>query len=114
MTATVEPGNENGTRPGAPVADDGRVGAAEEELARELAERARAEGLSLTGPGGLLGPAEVGGNSVVGRAAACGSQLRSARRGPPPRTLNCRSSCLPSSVQVSRMVRNGGRLTRAY
>src|SRR5437764_4023603 len=29
--------------------------AAELELARQLAERARAEGLSLTGPGGLLG-----------------------------------------------------------
>jgi len=55
MTATVEPGNANGTRPGGPAGDDGRVGAAEEELARELAERARAEGLSLTGPGGLLG-----------------------------------------------------------
>jgi transposase-like protein len=31
------------------------VDAADEELARQLAERARAEGLSLTGPGGLLG-----------------------------------------------------------
>jgi transposase-like protein len=39
----------------APVADDGRVGAAEDELARQLAEQARAEGLKLTGPGGLLG-----------------------------------------------------------
>ena len=29
--------------------------AAELELARQLAERARAEGLALTGPGGLLG-----------------------------------------------------------
>jgi putative transposase len=55
MTTTVEPGNANGTKPTAPVADDGRVGAAEEELARQLAEQARAEGLSLTGPGGLLG-----------------------------------------------------------
>ncbi len=55
MTTTVEPGNTNGTRPAGPAADDGRVGAAEEELARELAERARAEGVSLTGPGGLLG-----------------------------------------------------------
>lgn len=36
-------------------ADDGRVDAADEELARQLAERARAEGVSLTGPGGLLG-----------------------------------------------------------
>ena len=33
---------------------DGRADAAELELARQLAERARAEGLSLTGPGGLL------------------------------------------------------------
>src|SRR5579871_891961 len=55
MTGTAGPGSANGTRPGGPVADDGRVGAAEEELARELAERARAEGVSLTGPGGLLG-----------------------------------------------------------
>ena len=38
-------------RPG----EDGRVDPAELELARQLAERARAEGLSLTGPGGLLG-----------------------------------------------------------
>jgi putative transposase len=55
MATTVEPGSENGTRPGGPAGDDGRVAAAEEELARELAERARAEGVSLTGPGGLLG-----------------------------------------------------------
>jgi putative transposase len=55
MTMTVEPGSANGTRPAAPAAGDGRVGAAEEELARQLAEQARAEGLSLTGPGGLLG-----------------------------------------------------------
>ena len=40
---------------GGPAADDGRVDAADEALARQLAERARAEGLSLTGPGGLLG-----------------------------------------------------------
>jgi len=33
----------------------GQAAAAELELARQLAERARAEGLSLTGPGGLLG-----------------------------------------------------------
>jgi putative transposase len=31
------------------------AGAADEELARQLAEQARAEGVSLTGPGGLLG-----------------------------------------------------------
>ena len=55
MTTTVEPGNANGTKPTGPVADDGRVDAADEELARQLAERARAEGVSLTGPGGLLG-----------------------------------------------------------
>src|SRR5579859_3264749 len=56
MTATVEPaGAVNGTKPGGPAADDSRVDAAGEALARELAERARAEGLSLTGPGGLLG-----------------------------------------------------------
>src|SRR5580658_7209932 len=41
----------DGMRPG----EDIRVDAAEQELARQLAERARAEGLSLTGPGGLLG-----------------------------------------------------------
>jgi hypothetical protein len=34
---------------------DGRADAADEELVRQLAERARAEGVSLTGPGGLLG-----------------------------------------------------------
>jgi putative transposase len=34
---------------------EGQVDAAELELARQLAERARTEGLSLTGPGGLLG-----------------------------------------------------------
>jgi putative transposase len=39
-------------------AADGELGgreAAELELARQLAERAQAEGLALTGPGGLLG-----------------------------------------------------------
>ena len=36
-------------------AEDRRVDPAELELARQLAGRARAEGLSLTGPGGLLG-----------------------------------------------------------
>ena len=35
--------------------DGGRPDAAELELARQLAARARAEGLSLAGPGGLLG-----------------------------------------------------------
>ena len=41
-----------------PAAADGEPGgreAAELELARQLAERARSEGLQLTGPGGLLG-----------------------------------------------------------
>jgi len=51
MTTTAEPGA--GTVPGA--GDDGRVDAADEEMVRQLAQRARAEGLSLTGPGGLLG-----------------------------------------------------------
>jgi putative transposase len=55
MSMTAESGAANGGRPAGPVTDDGRVDAADEELARQLAERARAEGLSLTGPGGLLG-----------------------------------------------------------
>ena len=43
MTTTVEPaGAANGRKP---AADDGRVDAADEALARELAERAQAEGL---------------------------------------------------------------------
>jgi transposase-like protein len=45
---------ESGKRPVA-GAGDGRVDVSDEELARQLAERARAEGVSLTGPGGLLG-----------------------------------------------------------
>jgi hypothetical protein len=40
---------------GAQPGRDGRADAAELELARQLAERAQAVGLSLTGPGGLLG-----------------------------------------------------------
>ena len=56
MTATVDPaGAANGAEPAVLVTDDGRVDAADEALARQLAERAQAEGLSLTGPGGLLG-----------------------------------------------------------
>ena len=56
MATTVEPaGAANGTKPAGPAADDGRAVAADEALARQLAERARAEGLSLAGPGGLLG-----------------------------------------------------------
>src|SRR6201996_4354880 len=38
-----------------PAVEDGRVDAADEELARQLAAQARAEGIPLTGPGGLLG-----------------------------------------------------------
>jgi putative transposase len=50
MTTIAE--QDAGARPAA--GDDGRVDAADEEMVRQLAERARAEGLSLTGPGGLL------------------------------------------------------------
>ena len=53
MMMTVDPSAANGAKPVSPVADDGQVEAADEELARQLAERARAEGVSLTGPGGL-------------------------------------------------------------
>ncbi len=38
-----------------PAVDDDRVDPVDEQLVRQLAERARAEGVSLTGPGGLLG-----------------------------------------------------------
>ncbi len=41
--------------PAGPAVNDGRVDASDEELARQLAEQARAEGIPLTGPGGLLG-----------------------------------------------------------
>jgi putative transposase len=51
MTTIAEPGAGTAPRAG----DDGRVDAADEEMVRQLARRARAEGLSLTGPGGLLG-----------------------------------------------------------
>jgi hypothetical protein len=40
---------------GARAGGEGHADAAELELARQLAERARTEGVSLTGPGGLLG-----------------------------------------------------------
>ncbi|HEV2370831.1 MAG TPA: hypothetical protein VGS19_01565 [Streptosporangiaceae bacterium] len=55
------------------AADDGRVDAADEELARQLAERARAEGLSLTGPGGLLGRRRSCGRGwrCLGRRRVC-------------------------------------------
>ena len=55
MSTTAQAGPAESAKPGGPLADDGRVDPADEELARQLAERARAEGLSLTGPGGLLG-----------------------------------------------------------
>jgi transposase-like protein len=48
MTAAKKTGQAAGGEPGGPEA-------AEFELARQLAERAQAEGLQLTGPGGLLG-----------------------------------------------------------
>jgi putative transposase len=52
MTAAKKTGQ---AAAGGQPAGDGPADAAELELARQLAERARAEGLSLTGPGGLLG-----------------------------------------------------------
>jgi hypothetical protein len=61
MNTTVEPSGANGAEPLVAVPDDGRVDAAGGQLAWQLAGRARAEGLSLTGPDGLLGPAEQGG-----------------------------------------------------
>src|SRR5207302_3407669 len=53
MTAAKKTGRAaaDGAQPGR----DGQADAAELELARQLAGRARAGGLSLTGPGGLLG-----------------------------------------------------------
>jgi putative transposase len=53
MTAAKKTGQAAAS--GVRAAGDGQADAAELELARQLAERARAEGLSLTGPGGLLG-----------------------------------------------------------
>ncbi len=41
------------TGPAGPAVEDIRVDAADEELARQLAAQARAEGIPLTGPGGL-------------------------------------------------------------
>ena len=55
MTATVDRNGTAEAKEAAAAADDGQVGAAEDELARELAGQAREEGLRLTGPGGLLG-----------------------------------------------------------
>ena len=61
MTTTVAGGCRGRREAGGQAADDGRAAAADEALARQLAERARAEGLSLAGPGGLLGQADQGG-----------------------------------------------------
>src|SRR5215470_17044342 len=68
--------------------------AAELELALQLAERARAEGLSLTGPGGLLGRLLVGpltDRPPVGLRQVLDGQRRHhprMRRGPPgPRSV---------------------------
>jgi hypothetical protein len=44
MRTSMEAGVANGAELAGPVADDGRVDAADEELARQLAERARARG----------------------------------------------------------------------
>jgi putative transposase len=54
MSAT-QAGAAGATEPAGLAVDDGRVDAADEELARQLAGQARAEGIPLTGPGGLLG-----------------------------------------------------------
>ena len=55
MTTTVDGRVPRTARSRGPVADDGRVDAADEALARQLAERARSGGPQLAGPGGLLG-----------------------------------------------------------
>jgi putative transposase len=55
MTTTAKQPGSGMQVAGLGAGDDGRVDAADEEMVRQLAERARAEGLSLTGPGGLLG-----------------------------------------------------------
>jgi hypothetical protein len=47
MNTAVEPGEANDAKPLVAVPDDGRVDAAGEQLARQLAERARAQGLCL-------------------------------------------------------------------
>ncbi len=52
MTTTTQA---DAARAAGPAVDDGRVDPVDEQLVRELAERARAGGVSLTGPGGLLG-----------------------------------------------------------
>ncbi|HEY2519532.1 MAG TPA: IS256 family transposase [Streptosporangiaceae bacterium] len=53
--STAHAGAGETTGPAEPAVEDVRVDAADEELARQLAEQARAEGIPLTGPGGLLG-----------------------------------------------------------
>jgi putative transposase len=53
--STAHAGAAETAGPAGPAVEDVRVDAADEELARQLAERARAEGIPLTGPGGLLG-----------------------------------------------------------
>ena len=110
MTATVEPaGAVDGAKPAEPAADDGRVGAADEELARQLAERAQAEGLSLTGPGGLLGrltklvlesalDGEMDAHLGYGRHDPAGRDDGNSRNGKRVKTVPSR---LPSSTSTS-------------
>jgi hypothetical protein len=79
------------------TADAAVPDAAELELAKQLAERARAEGLSLTGPGGLLG----GRPATISRAAG---ELRASAAGLVPHRpqaelpQNCDSPALPFPV----------------
>ena len=107
MTTTVEPaGAVNGTKP---AADDGRAAAADEALARQLAERARAEGLSLAGPGGLLGrltklvlesalDGEMDAHLGYGRHDPAGRDGGNSRNGKRVKTVPSR---LPSSTSTS-------------
>jgi transposase-like protein len=53
--STAHAGAAETTGPAGPAVEDIRVDAGDEELARQLAEQARAEGIPLTGPDGLLG-----------------------------------------------------------
>ncbi len=53
--STAHAGAAETTGPAGLAVEDIRVDAADEELARQLAAQARAEGIPLTGPGGLLG-----------------------------------------------------------
>jgi putative transposase len=52
MTTTTQA---DAVKTAGPAVDDDRVDPVDEQLVRQLAERARAEGVALTGPGGLLG-----------------------------------------------------------